>query len=262
MNQKIPIYVINVKTDMERKKHMIAQCQKHHLHVKFLDAVNGLELNSREIENVYSSNCAIMEIGRELISGEIGCALSHRNIYQKIIDFKIEKAIVFEDDIVLAKNFLNLIEVLQELPSEIECLLLGHNADIEKDRNLWLSQWGGIPISSFGIARRPTKLQHGTYGYLITYKGAQKLLKATRIIDRPIDHYTGDYKFTNLYVLDKRYISIHNKYNETSMLAQKRRIHTDIGIKHFFYRYFNAILKFRLKIKRIILRYLPIRKYK
>lgn len=45
---------------------------------------------------------AVMLYGRELRSGEIGCALAHRECYTRLLETEAEWALIFEDDAVIA----------------------------------------------------------------------------------------------------------------------------------------------------------------
>ena len=95
----IPIFIVNLKKDTEKKAHMQQLCKQHGLDCQFIDAVYGKEVDENELAKVYDRKRALEERGRELIAGEIGCTLSHKNIYRKIVNNHIEQALVFEDDI-------------------------------------------------------------------------------------------------------------------------------------------------------------------
>ena len=86
-NNKIsfPIFIINLSNDNEKKQYMQQLCNKYNLYPEFIEAVDGRLLNDNDISAVYSKDKAIKTISRELSKGEIGCALSHIKIYQKMI---------------------------------------------------------------------------------------------------------------------------------------------------------------------------------
>ena len=99
--QNVPIFIVNLKRAVDRKKQIQQICKEYNLNVEFIEAVDGSLLNKEEIECVYSETKTIEKIGRSLSKGEIGCALSHLAIYQKMLKENIKQAIIFEDDIVL-----------------------------------------------------------------------------------------------------------------------------------------------------------------
>jgi len=95
----LSIFVVNLKKDREKKEFIIALCKKYGLQIEFIDAVDGRNLSRANILDVYSKEEAIKNIGRELSSGEIGCALSHKKIYKKMLDENINQALILEDDV-------------------------------------------------------------------------------------------------------------------------------------------------------------------
>ena len=60
--------------------------------------------------NEYDKEMAIKKNGRALIPGELGCALSHKKIYQKILDEKIEYSLILEDDVGLPDDFRKIVQ--------------------------------------------------------------------------------------------------------------------------------------------------------
>ena len=64
------------------------------LEFHFINAIYGKDLSQDQVDNVYDEALSKKEFGRSLSRGELGCALSHISIYQKMIDEDIEIAIV------------------------------------------------------------------------------------------------------------------------------------------------------------------------
>jgi len=64
---------------------------------------------------------------RSMNLGEVACALSHRAIYQDILDKGYEKVLILEDDVLPCRENISLFkEVIKELPEEWELVLLGY----------------------------------------------------------------------------------------------------------------------------------------
>jgi GR25 family glycosyltransferase involved in LPS biosynthesis len=74
--------------------------------------VNGRALSDEEIETLAPKEAVLATNKRIFLKGEVGCALSHRNIYDDIIKNNIPYAVIMEDDITIPTNFKNIVETL------------------------------------------------------------------------------------------------------------------------------------------------------
>jgi len=106
-----------------------------------------------------------------LSRGAIGCALSHRQAWEKLLELRsngIEWALVLEDDIVaLAPDFeTRLADLLSKLPSDFDVCYVGYHGATPDGDPLRILRCGGPPGPEV----------HGTFGYLVSTAGAQKLL--------------------------------------------------------------------------------------
>lgn len=219
---KIPIYVINLKKDIEKKLHMQALCEQHLLECHFVDAVYGKNLTEDNIAQVYSKKKAIHEFGRELTKGEIGCALSHLSVYKEIVDKNIGMAIIFEDDIVIQDGFLELINSVNFFPKNWECILLGHYRFSFRKLETASSYWKRVRINEKYEAVRLMEHAYGTHGYLINRKGAIKLIDAMSMLSKPIDVYTGDEKVYDMYAISPPCVTLDPIYSLDSNLHDDR----------------------------------------
>lgn len=223
MHKSPPIFIINLKKDSEKFFHMQAVCKRYDLKVDFIEAVDGKVLGDEEILKVSSPVASMKEIGRQLARGEIGCALSHKKIYQKMVDENISKALIFEDDIEFDENLLKFLQS-NKLPSNAELILLGYWVDGIKNLNVLTSFRHRTVLSKFFKLVRFTRSVHGTYGYFISYEGAQKLLHAlNEKIKMPIDHYTGEDKYVNLYGVYPPLIRLSSLFDIDTELEKERR---------------------------------------
>lgn len=92
------IYVINLEEDIIRRRYITILMQKYNINFEFI-IVPRLKLSEHE------------QIGNPHIKvGEAGCYLSHMYCLNDAITNKYEKIIIFEDDIILHKNFCQLFE--------------------------------------------------------------------------------------------------------------------------------------------------------
>ena len=225
MKNKIsPVFIINLKKDIEKKEYMQELCQKYNLQIEFMEAVDGRALSEEAIAEVYSSKRTIDVFGRELSRGEIGCALSHKTIYEKILHDNIEIALVLEDDINFNEDIITLLNLKNTFPQNWELILLGHHTDYSREVDTVASIWNQMQLTANYTLARPSEKGYGTYGYLITKNGAIKLLGNLDIIEKPIDHYTGDSQYINLYIINPTPIKIHEQLSEDHNSMHERNL--------------------------------------
>lgn len=105
MNTKIPrIVVINLQSSTNRRQAMEAHLHQLRLMPTFFDAIDGRKLTEEAIAAVYDHERAKTTHWGELTRGEIGCALSHRSVWENLIASGDSGWLVLEDDAVLAPD--------------------------------------------------------------------------------------------------------------------------------------------------------------
>lgn len=102
------IFVINVPAQKERREFMEKQLQHLGLEYEFIEAVSG-EVPQVERRG-YEPERAIEENGERLLPGEIGCALSHLGLYERMVEEEIVEAVILEDDVLLPDNFQKMVD--------------------------------------------------------------------------------------------------------------------------------------------------------
>ena len=127
------IYLITLKRSTDR--HQIIHKTLQGLNYKIFWGVDGNELDIVELQRdgLYHSNLTKLlrkrkgENPRDLTNAQIGCALSHVRVYQDILNNNYNKALIFEDDLIIDLNGLKSLKLsLNELPEDWELLYLGH----------------------------------------------------------------------------------------------------------------------------------------
>ena len=222
MTQEIPIFIINLKKDIDKRKHMEALCKQHALSYQFTDAVYGKELSASVLSTVYKKEESIYAVGRELAKGEIGCALSHLNIYKQMLEENIDKAIILEDDILIEDNFSSIISSIDKFPDNWEVILLGYNTGVRKDKATPSSFWDQTQITPHHNIVRLIQTAFGTHAYLLNLQGAKRLIEQLHIIKKPIDLYTGDDRHINLYAISPRLARLHPELSKQSTILDER----------------------------------------
>ena len=103
---KLHVFVINLERCVEKKKRMKKRLQN--INHTFINAIDGKKLNDRKLKKMDGNVLKEWRdpySGRNITWGEIGCALSHYNIYKRCVDENIDIAIIFEDDVLIPDNF-------------------------------------------------------------------------------------------------------------------------------------------------------------
>lgn len=92
-------FIINLPRDVERREFIIDDMEKCNLNFSIIEAVDGSLLSVDDVEKYYNEKKSIELFNIKLSLGEIGCALSHIRIYQKMVTDDISSAVIMEDDI-------------------------------------------------------------------------------------------------------------------------------------------------------------------
>ncbi len=221
----IPIFIVNLKQDTEKKEHMQELCKHYALDCQFTNAVYGKNLDQNELTKIYNAKRATKEYGRELSAGEIGCTLSHKNIYRKMVSDNIEQALVFEDDITFDHRIHDALASISNFPKDWECVLLHYHRNNPFSKRYCISFYDRKVVGKGLKTVRFTDLMHSTGAYIINLAGARKLLADLEEgIYKPIDHYTGDEHDVNLYGMHPRLVETDPKIHLQSAILTERNI--------------------------------------
>lgn len=199
-------FIINLEQDIKKREKITAFCESFGLDYEIIPAVYGKALSKDEIkQNTYPKNEQLKLFKRELGLGEIGCAISHRKCYEEIIKRDLKEAIILEDDAVFNEELIEFLKHIDELPKDLELLLLGHYKQMYYDDGFMIDspyyrKYSKVVANKWKI-RRLVGGGNGTHGYLITNDGAKKLSKLMNKIYLPADWYTNNDKHTNVYAL-------------------------------------------------------------
>lgn len=136
----------------------------------------------------------------------IGCALSHRKCWQKVINQQLPFAIILEDDVTILDNIFNIINV-----SDFDILLIG--CTIGQRRK--------------GI--HPAGLFTGLFGYIISLQGAYKALQY-QLVNYHIDFALSLNKYININLLYPHVVTTRAKASESTMIDNKSNFLDNIEI--------------------------------
>lgn len=173
------IVIINLASSTDRRELMAAHLATIGLHGEFFPASDGRQMAQTDVEAIYDEQRATTTEWGTLTRGEIGCALSHRRVWQALLDSGDAGWLVLEDDAVLAPDVPQWLAKLSELTRDGDVVPFVFTSPTPYYfRQLKLAKRRLVfPNQSFIAAT----------AYYITPLAAQRLLVASDPIWFPID---------------------------------------------------------------------------
>ena len=157
--------IVNLHRRHDRRLNMIKEFADANIDsYEFVVATDGYELRSTEyLAKLFQGN----DFGSRC--GFLGCALSHYNLWKKLLNDTCEMYTIFEDDIHFVKDASSILRVKQNEAKTMDIYFLGYSLfpNYESDRALTVE--GGT------VEWNREKYLGGTFGYIITKSGAKKL---------------------------------------------------------------------------------------
>jgi GR25 family glycosyltransferase involved in LPS biosynthesis len=171
------IYYINLDRRPDRNEHIKKELKKINKdkEVERIPAIDGRTLNIAGLSNELITDEGKLDalninggMYYILTPGAVGCALSHLNIYNKIIDElnDNEYALIVEDDIIIQDNFdEKLNNYINKIP-KFDILFIGYHYYTNDDPTRKIFDDYGEPTKIFGL-----------FGYIINVKAALTIKK-------------------------------------------------------------------------------------
>ncbi len=181
-----PIFVISLARATERRADICHRLDSAGVSHEIVDAVDGATLDLTELAGRLNPKKYRVKFRYQLLCGEIGCYLSHYNLWRRIVDEKIESAVVLEDDAVWDEDFFEVVSCLPEVGWQWELILLsgGDNRPID------------CILGDIGVGRRLARHKRRvwtTAAYVIRRPAAEKLLDYCYEIRAGIDAIYAEY---------------------------------------------------------------------
>ncbi len=183
---QIPCFVVNLATATKRRAAMQTLLEQHHITPTWFDAVDGRIMSEQVIASHFNAAKAELAYG-PMVRAEIGTTLSHLGIYRQIVEKNIPCAVILEDDILLAQDFAELLQV--EGPQSLATVFKSEQAVMVQLTHVMRAyRQGAITLGARQIVR-----PHGgvwlTSGYFITRAAAQNLLRVMYPVWMVADHW-------------------------------------------------------------------------
>lgn len=172
------VYVINLARRTERMDRMRGRLEAASIAFERMDAVDGALLTRAERRAAADSFrwwCAKGYLPR---AGEIGCGLSHRNVWRLMLERGNPCGAVLEDDVTLSHEFADVLDAAEKFLFDSNAIRVVLLTPTHEEAN-----WGGCG--------RFVRVGWGYYtgGYALTAEAARRLLRATSPLRAPIDEW-------------------------------------------------------------------------
>jgi glycosyl transferase family 25 len=188
----LPVFVISLPQSVARRAPLIAALTRLGIAHEVVEATDGEKLVRRG--EVPWSDASTFEpqplLGRRLTAGEIGCAVSHLALWQRIAGAGAP-AIVLEDDGHVADTLPAVIARLAALRDAWDLVLLGHRSTRRGAEAGATPALGGRPLGPRHRLVRLVEFATGAYAYAISACGAERLARFAVPIRVPADWVTG-----------------------------------------------------------------------
>ena len=179
--QLFPVWVLNLERSVDRRKFMEEQLNRLGWRYEFIRAVDGRSLSRKQLD-LYSKAEAMKYKHRELGRGEVGCALSHAGMWQRLVEDGLEAVLILEDDVLVGEMLARILSNIDVFPDDWD--LVNFKTDVAQ-----------LPFGEpfFDIYKfcRFASPPNRTCAYLLSLAGARKLLREAFPIRRPVDDYIG-----------------------------------------------------------------------
>jgi glycosyl transferase family 25 len=193
------IFVVSLRRAVERRARIIERLAG--LRFEFLDAVDKKDLDRDRLvrERAYdeSPTRRAYRHRHDMTLGAIGCALSHRKLYEDMVAKGWDRMVVLEDDVVpRVPEVAGIADALAELPPTWELCYLGYWQNEVVTTTTRLKQLSYVALAPLGLSRwRPGETlrlvpraysahlrragRHMcTHAYAVSREGARKLAAA------------------------------------------------------------------------------------
>ena len=188
-----PIFVMSLPRSRERQAHITRVLTELNLRWEFVDAVDGSALTLEALRT--AAGAAALEVrtglGRPLTAEEIGCALSHQLCYRLLLERGLPMAFVFEDDVDVPPQFVEVAKAIPRFPPNWELVLFAHHSARNGTSRGAETTWQGAAVHPRHRVARVAEFAMGAMAYLLTSEGARKLLRHGTPVRMPADWLTG-----------------------------------------------------------------------
>ncbi|OCT57947.1 procollagen galactosyltransferase 1 isoform X1 [Xenopus laevis] len=181
------IFLINLRRRSERRERMLRSLYEQEITCRIIDAIDGGAMNSSDIKRLgvnllpgYYDPFS----GRTLTKGEVGCFLSHFQIWKEITERQLDTAVVFEDDVrfqpFFKRKIIRLMNDIRSAGLDWDLIYIGRK-QVTMDPEQPVKNVQHLVVADYS---------YWTLCYIISLQGAQKLLNAEPLSKMlPVDEF-------------------------------------------------------------------------
>ncbi|KAL7828970.1 hypothetical protein SRHO_G00326040 [Serrasalmus rhombeus] len=170
------IFLINLKRRTDRRERMLNTLEALGLEVTVTEAVDGKALNSSQLKALGIEMMPDYKdpySGRVLTRGEIGCFLSHHATWIEVVERRLQRVLVLEDDVRFEPRFKRRMQTIME---DVEKAQLDWDLIYVGRKRMQVAQ---PEVSVEGVDNLvEADYSYWTLGYALSLQGARKLLSA------------------------------------------------------------------------------------
>ncbi|XP_017208065.2 procollagen galactosyltransferase 2 [Danio rerio] len=182
------VYLINLKRREDRRDRMLRSLEVLGIDVTLTDAVDGKAMNSTQLRTLGIEMLPGFKdpySDRVLTKGEIGCFLSHYNIWKKVVELQQQQVLVLEDDVRFETNFKSRLNTIMEDVKrsglQWDLIYVGRKRLQIKHPERWVEGVKNLVSPDYS---------YWTLGYALSLQGAKILLEAQPLSKMlPVDEF-------------------------------------------------------------------------
>jgi glycosyl transferase family 25 len=180
MNSLPPFWVLSLERARERREFVERGFAELGVAFEVIEAVDGSQLTDDQ-RHSYSHVRSLIEVGRGLTAGDLGCSLSHLAAYQRMVDEQLPEVVILEDDAQPTNDLLALLGAEAAFPTDW---------DVMNFRPLFGK--GSVPVGAplLDGTYRICSYRRNPYGascYLLRLSAAERLLRVGYPVRMPPD---------------------------------------------------------------------------
>lgn len=247
-NHCMKLFVISLERCQERRRLVEANLQSLNLEYELVNAVDGKKLSNEELALVKTEDRICLDLAsnkqvfvtNKLTDGEIGCALSHLKVYQKIIDLDLDYACILEDDVALYPPILKAFENIDKITEPWDVINFTHHKGVRSSYLAKKYYFGessesckiqyfkkeGMNIHQLDVILNIRRLIAMAACYVITKDACKRLIEIGYPVRLAADYLLGYFPYNKLRIFkvfpDKDY---YLTYNNMESLISSRPTH-------------------------------------
>ena len=183
MKQQISVFLINLRHSRKRLQKMTARLSNRGLEYRLIEAVDGSELSTLQLGHLNDQSGMDIRQSYGMSASEIGCFLSHFEIYRIMKEENIEQATIIEDDCIPHNELEKILDNLDKIKPSWHVIHLVPSTITALKPNKFHTQ----RISDDYFLSMSMTTVYGTSLYLIQRNYAVELLNAISKLFLPID---------------------------------------------------------------------------